>query len=414
MAGATTQIKAELIVNNSNWQKGLEKAARQTSKFGKSVTAISNGMKAAILGVGTAILTGFVGEWVKAAEEARQADQRLEKVAKTINVFGDQLPSVTKRLKEFADQQEIVTGITAEEIKAAQTKILTYTAVAKSATKMGGIFDRTTMAAIDLAATGFGTVESNADTLGKALANPLKGLAALQKQGFVYSEQQKKQFKVWIDQGKLWKAQEFILKDIESQVQGVAEASGSSLAKFQNAIGQVTDAIGEQFLPLLDRMIDWFKSPSGKKAIQSVIDQIEELGKWFTSKAGQDAMAGWAVNLKNLIKLAGDFLGLVAGVASLLEPKKSTQKKLEGYLFDGPASTAPLTPKELQDRLEGKNTPSWDLNKPQPKALAPNKSSAPVITNITVNAPNVSGQAVLDALKKTARKKGLPLKLLID
>jgi hypothetical protein len=276
-------------------------------------------MKAAILGVGTAILTGFVGEWIKAAEEARQADQRLEKVAKTIDVFGKKLPSVTERLKEFADQQEIVTGITAEEIKAAQTKILTYTAVAKSATKMGGIFDRTTMAAIDLAATGFGSVEANADTLGKALANPLKGLAALQKQGFVYSEEQKKQFKVWIDQGKLWKAQEFILKDIESQVQGVAEASGSSLAKFQNAIGQVTDAIGEQFLPLLDRMVDWFKSPSGKKAIQSVIDQVEELGEWFASKKGQDAMKQWAEDLKVMIKLAGDFLGLVRNVASLFD-----------------------------------------------------------------------------------------------
>jgi hypothetical protein len=33
---------------------------------------------------------------------------------------------------------------------------------------------------------------------------------------------------------------------------------------------------------------------------------------------------------------------------------------------------------------------------------------------INVNAPNVSGPAVLDALKKTARRKGVPLKLLID
>jgi hypothetical protein len=33
---------------------------------------------------------------------------------------------------------------------------------------------------------------------------------------------------------------------------------------------------------------------------------------------------------------------------------------------------------------------------------------------INVNAPNVSGPAVLDALKKTARRQGVPLKLLVD
>jgi hypothetical protein len=33
---------------------------------------------------------------------------------------------------------------------------------------------------------------------------------------------------------------------------------------------------------------------------------------------------------------------------------------------------------------------------------------------IIVNAPNVSGPAVVDALRQTARRQGLPLKLLID
>jgi hypothetical protein len=33
---------------------------------------------------------------------------------------------------------------------------------------------------------------------------------------------------------------------------------------------------------------------------------------------------------------------------------------------------------------------------------------------INVNAPNVSGPAVVDALKQTARRKGVPLKLLLN
>jgi hypothetical protein len=324
----TFQIKAEMLLGMANWEKNLKKSSRQLDGFGKSVKTIANGVKAGFGALGVSLSMDFIGNMIKGAEEARRADQRLDKVAKTINVFGKNLPNVTARLKQFADQQEISTGYTAEEIKAAQTKILTYTAVAKSAKTAGGIFDRTTQAAIDLAATGFGSVEGNADTLGKALANPLKGLGALQKQGFTYTKKQKEQFAIWIKQGKLYKAQNFILKDIESQVKGVGAASGSSLQKVSNAIGQMGDAIGEQFLPMVDQLVGWFQSEEGKKAIQDFAAKAKEIGEWFASPEGQKAFAGWMDDLKAMIKLAGDFLGLVGDVAKLLDGESNQRAVL--------------------------------------------------------------------------------------
>jgi hypothetical protein len=332
----TFQLKTELLISLNNWQAGLNKANRQMTGFGKSMKTISNGVKASVAGIGSILTTQLVGGWIKAAEEARRADQRLDNVAKTINVFGKDLPKVTDRLKEFADQQEISTGITAEEIKAAQTKILTYSAVAKSAGKMGGIFDRTTMAAIDLAAAGFGSVEGNADTLGKALANPIKGLAALERQGFTYSEKTKKQFATWIKQGKLWKAQEYILKDIESQVKGTAEASGSSLAKLENAFGQITDEIGKQFLPVMDKMVEWFQSSEGKAAVQEWMDKINELGAYFSSAEFGEALDTWAGRIEDLLTLIG---GLLDGLNEFLAAVDSAQPENSQLLKDVDAAT---------------------------------------------------------------------------
>jgi len=94
-----------------------------------------------------------------------------------------------------------------------------------------------------------------------------------------------------------------------------------------------------------------------------------------------------------------------------------------------PSSSRQWTEKELKarrdlisreehiSRMNAKN--SWNGVAALGAApTAPNSMQLPFMKpgNITinVNAPNVSGPAVLDALKKTARRKGVPLKLLID
>jgi hypothetical protein len=61
------------------------------------------------------------------------------------------------------------TGVDTNSIKATQAKLLTFKELAATADELGGNFQRTTKAAIDLGAAGFGTAELNAVALGKAL-----------------------------------------------------------------------------------------------------------------------------------------------------------------------------------------------------------------------------------------------------
>jgi hypothetical protein len=105
-----------------------------------------------------------------------------------------------------------------------------------------------------MAAAGFGTAEGNAVQLGKALQDPIKGLAALAKSGVTFNDQEKANIKTLVESGQTLKAQELILKAIEGQVGGTAEASASSFDKMKFAIAGVSDTFGEMMLPVIDAL----------------------------------------------------------------------------------------------------------------------------------------------------------------
>ncbi|MFY9238376.1 MAG: hypothetical protein WAO78_05795, partial [Roseovarius sp.] len=108
-----------------------------------------------------AIVRGFK-DATRAAEEAKTADARIDSIAESMDEFGDQAAKVTRRIKDYAEQQSLSVAIDDEVIKATQAKLLTFRNLTKTADVMGGSFDRATMAAIDMAAAGFGNATDNA------------------------------------------------------------------------------------------------------------------------------------------------------------------------------------------------------------------------------------------------------------
>jgi phage-related minor tail protein len=109
------------------------------------------------------------------------------------------------------------------------------------------VFDRATKAAIDLAAAGFGSVETNAIQLGKALEDPIKGLAALGKSGVTFTAEQKELIKTLVETGDVASAQEIILKAVEMQVGGTAEATANASDKMKVAWSQLQEQLGQNF-----------------------------------------------------------------------------------------------------------------------------------------------------------------------
>lgn len=198
---------------------------------------------------------GYAGlKLAKMGEEAAVANARILQVNKSMNLFGASVYEVSTRVQELAKAQSLQTGFDINEIKAGAAKILTFRAVAKSAEEVGGQFDRTLQAAIDLSATGFGDITKTSVQLGKAMQDPIKGMTALKRVGVTFTKQEKEQIKMLVEGGKEFEARAVILKAVESQVGGVAAATATASHKMSAAFHIATEDIGTLLLPAMQAL----------------------------------------------------------------------------------------------------------------------------------------------------------------
>ena len=258
--------------------KAFTNGAKNIAKYG--------GLLAAGLGVAAT-------QMVKGAEVAKQADDRLVAVANSMGLFGAQAQVVAGRLIKLADAQEYELGVTAETIKATQAKLLTFKELAITADEVGGAFDRATVAAVDLAAAGFGEASQNATQLGKALNDPIKGITALARSGVTFTEQEKEKIKVLVESGKMLEAQDTLLKAIETQVGGTAAATVTDTFKIGAAFGHIRDVIGTLLLPIFERLADFM--------VNTVVPYATRVEQAF----GEGGVGG------GLRMLAGGFLNVI-------------------------------------------------------------------------------------------------------
>jgi hypothetical protein len=247
---ADQQVVISVLADVSRFSKNMRSLGSRFVSFGKAAL-----LATAAIGLGLAKL-GF--DMVKLAEESAQADARLNNIAESMGIFGKRAGEVSKRLQAFADTQSMITGTDDELIKNTQAKLLTFKDLAKSADIAGGAFDRATVAALDMAAAGFGSATSNAVQLGKALNNPIKGIGALTRSGITFTDKEKEKITRLVESNKTLEAQEYILSAIETQVGGTAEATATATQKMQVAFEGIGEEIGSVLLPYIGEMAEAF------------------------------------------------------------------------------------------------------------------------------------------------------------
>lgn len=283
MADQTVIIS--VLADVSRFSRNMRSLGSRFVSFGRAAL-----LATAAIGLGLAKL-GF--DLVKLAEESAQADARLNNIAESMGLFGKRAGEVSKRLQAFADTQSMITGTDDELIKNTQAKLLTFKELAKTADLAGGAFDRATVAALDMAAAGFGTATGNAVQLGKALNDPIKGITALTKSGITFTEREKEKITALVETNKTLEAQEYILSAIETQVGGTAEATATATAKMQVAFEGIGEEIGSVLLPYVAEMAEaflaWLQDDETvaffddvKKGIANFVDAMKDA---FANKA---------------------------------------------------------------------------------------------------------------------------------
>ncbi len=248
--------------NNRGLKKAMSEFKRLETTGQKTAFALKKAFVPATAALGGLAVAG--AKMVAAGEKAATANARIEQIATSMGLFGEETQKVTGRLVDLANEQARLTGVNQNTIKESQALLLTFKDIASSADEVGGAFDRATQLTLDMASAGFGSVTDNAKQLGKALNDPIAGLTALRRSGIQFTEAQQDQIRTLVESGQTLEAQNLILKEIENQVGGTAEATANSTDKMKVAFSQASESIGmallpavEALLPLVIGLADW-------------------------------------------------------------------------------------------------------------------------------------------------------------
>jgi uncharacterized protein YukE len=159
---------------------------------------------------------------------------------------------------------------------------------------------------------------------------------------------------------------------LTSKYQGAGAAGATAFSKIDVAMENIKEQFGAYLLPYAEKFATWLSTPEAQQAIDN-----------------------WITKFGKLLDITED---IINGIV---------------YYTSDARGKAMIRQQQSQEKWrpiqESRRRSLGGTYQDAQKGLAQNM---PV--NITINAPNTSGTAVLDALKKTARRKGVPLRLLVD
>jgi hypothetical protein len=329
---AASNMIVTLAMNATKYAAGLRKAAGQTSTFGKFASRAFDIAKTAFIGL-TISAIRLVPVLAQMGAESRKADIQLRFMLENMQGVGAATDATVKRMAAYADQVNKATGIDDEQVKAVQRKLLVFKTLRNTADELGGTFDRTTAAAIDLAAAGFGDMEANAIKLGRVLEDPVRNLNALSRAGITFTEQEKRKIIALQDSGKLLEAQNLVLQSVEDRVKGIAEASATPFEKMNAQFQQIGDSIGEAMLPALEGMNKevsaWLSTPQGRKDVQVIADGF------VNAAYGIREMANFLRDVRNLLEEIKPFTDLLDQIGKfVIQNRFGFITELPGQLSD--------------------------------------------------------------------------------
>jgi len=278
---ATNEVSIVLSARNQT-QAAFNSLRRQVDGVSSSFLSLKGVMAGAFAGVSiSSTITKFIQETINAEQEQAQ-------LAAVLKSTGEAAGWTQQQLNDMADAMAKSSTFSAGEINQAQTRLLSYTGI------VGKQVPQAMQAVIDMAARMGMDLNQSAETIGKALDVPSKGLTALSKQGFRFTDDQKKLVEQLEKTGKTAQAQGIILEALESSYGGAAKAArdtfgGAVSALRKNIDDLLTGDTGsmrvlKESVESLNRTLE---SEDTRRAFQTLIGWMTQASK-VAIEAGAD------------------------------------------------------------------------------------------------------------------------------
>ena len=227
-----------IITAKDSASKVLNNVGRNFGKLGGVAAGVAKvGIAASIAALGALTVEGFRA--VKAFNEQESALAQLDAVLKSTKGAAGLARGEIIKLSESLQKS---TTFADEEILAAENLLLTFT---KVGTKT---FPDATKVILDMSVALGQDLKSSTIQVGKALQDPILGITALRRVGVNFNEQQKEQIQRLVESGKHLEAQKFILRELQTEFGGSAEAArntfGGALKSLSNTLNDLEETFG--------------------------------------------------------------------------------------------------------------------------------------------------------------------------
>jgi hypothetical protein len=328
MAAAETARLIASLELRDKLSAGVKGAQTSLGKFESRWDKVSSKLKAGLVvgGVGAA---AFIGKQVSVGLQSladlesavSSVDGAIAQVGPTWTTTGTEIAAAANRI-----EANVGAAFDDKDIVSATETLIRY----------GKVTEKNLEPAMevmtDLAART-GSVDSAAQLLAKALADPAKAAGKLARSGVVLTKAQQDTIKAMVEANDMAGAQAYLLAELEKTTKGAAAASQGPYKRSQMVLADTMEdaqrAIAEGFLPVIERVRDILQKGL---ADPNTLQGIRDFGKSLAS--GLDSLIDIATGLP--WKTIGDSLRLAGtGAKAVLDAFTSLPPWLQTAVLTG-------------------------------------------------------------------------------
>lgn len=274
---------------------GADAVGRDAGK--KIGGGIASGIKSL---VGPAVAIAATAAIAKFATDSVRSLGRIEEInaqtAAAIKSTGESAGVTAKHVEGLAGQLENLTGTEAESIQQGANLLLTFKNIRNEAGEGNDVFDQTVRAMTDMGRAMGTEPKAGAIQLGKALNDPIKGIAALSRVGITFTKDQEAMIRSMVESGDVMGAQKTILNELNSQFGGSGAAYAETYAGRMELLGHAMGTFGEAVMTVAMPALTDFARVGA--------DVFNGMAAWFEG----DTWTGFAAQVSAVTGQVGDVL----------------------------------------------------------------------------------------------------------
>jgi len=320
---AHAAVQTDMTADDAKLQAALRRGGTGIKQFAEKSGAMLKNLAKSFMVVGAAA-TGAADIFVKLATVQADAEAKLEAVLKAT---GNAAGFTSSELKRMASELQSVTKFGDETTLSAMAVLATFKEI------KGDQFKDAMVAAMDMATVLDGNVQGAIVQMGKALNDPIKGMAALADSGVSFTNQQKKQITTLQESGDVIGAQKVILAELAGEFGGAASAAvktfSGRLAQMKNRLSDMGEKIGMALIPVLEKL---------EPLIKGIANFAENMNKKFVAAALVTAVLVGGLTAMTFVamKVVGAIKAIITAIHAM------TSAQIVAQAFSGPAGWATI------------------------------------------------------------------------